>query len=180
MLLVLLVLVMIVYTLRKEGLTLKYKDICSNFTHNLPDDTQCIHTQVPPQVEKVYNIDFDSPFDRYKKNDITSNYNMSYYDDTSFDVDVDIVKQPANNILPYFKSYSYCDLSNNLPSCIYTTCGIPEETHNKTVAELMKTNQLKPQRNATENLKNQRATSSTNYNTYNNASMNYLSSIRSI
>lgn len=180
MLVVLLVLVILVYTLRKEGLTMQYKDICSNFTHKIPDHTPCIHTQVPPQVEKVYNIDFDSPFDRYKKNDINSIYNMSYYDDTSFNVDMDIAKQSANNMFPYFKSYTYCDLSNNLPSCVYTTCGIDEVTHRKTVAELMQTHKLKPQRDAIVNLKIQRTVNSVNYDTYNKASTDYLSSIRNI
>jgi hypothetical protein len=180
MLLILLVLVILVYTLRKEGLTLQYKDICNNFTHKIPDNAKCIHTQVPPQVEKVYNIDFESPFNRYKKNDIKSSYNISYYDDTSFNIDIDIAKQSSNNVLPYFKSYSYCDLSNNLPSCTYTSCGILEGTHNKTVADLMQTHKLKPQRDAIANLKNQRTTNSTNYDIYNKASTNYLSSIRNI
>jgi hypothetical protein len=180
MLVLLLVLVILVYTLRKEGLTMQYKDICSNFTHKIPDNTQCIHTQVPPQVEKVYNIDFDSPFDRYKKNDINSIYNISYYEDASFNVDIDIAKQSSNNVLPYFKSYTYCDLSNNLPSCVYTTCGIDEVTHRKTVAELMQTHKLKPQSEAIVHLKNNRATYSANYDTYNKASTHYLSSIRNI
>lgn len=180
MLVLLLVLVILVYTLRKEGLTMQYKEISSNFTHKLPDDTQCIHTQVPPQVEKVYNIDFDSPFDRYKKNDIKSIYNMSYYDDASFDIDMDIAKQPSNNVLPYFKSYTYCDLSNNLPSCVYTTCGIDAVTHRKTVAELMQTHKLKPQSDAIVDLKNNRTVNSVHYDTYNKASTDYLYSIRNI
>jgi len=183
MLLYLLVIVIFIYVLcQYEGLTTytKYKDISNNFKHNIPEDTDCIYTQVPPQIAKIYNTDFDSPFNRYSLNNINSKYNKSYYDDTSFNVDINITKQSANNVLPYFKSYSYCDLSNNVPSCTYTTCGIPEETHDKSVAELMNKHQKSYKETAVQKLSNERKTNSNNYTTYNTTSNNYLSSIQNI
>tara|TARA_B110000977_G_scaffold165437_1_gene212603 strand:+ start:96 stop:644 length:549 start_codon:yes stop_codon:yes gene_type:complete len=182
MLLFILIIVISIYFLRKEGLVdhMKYKDISDNFTHNIPGDTDCIYTQVPPQVSKIYNIDFDSPLNRYKLNNIKSKYNISYYDDSSFNVDFDMVKQESNNVLPYFKAYTYCDLSNNLPSCTYTTCGIPIKEHNQSVSKLMNDKKLVSKKTTVDKLSNERTSNSNNYNLYNKNSIDYLYSIRNI
>lgn len=165
MLIYLLVIVILLRFLRKEGLTtyLKYKEISHLFEHDISEESDCIYTQIPPQVEKVYNIDFDSPFDRYNKLNIDSKYNVSYYDDTSFNTNLDIKKNEANNIFPFFKAYRYCDLSNNEPTCTYLTCGTNEEFHNKEVANILTKAKTDAKNNASARLNAERTTLSQRY-----------------
>lgn len=186
MLIYLLVFVILLRCLRKEGLTtyLKYKEISHLFEHNISGESNCIYTQVPPQVEKVYNIDFDSPFDRYEKLNIDSKYNVSYYEDTSFNVDLDIKKNEANNIFPFFKSYRYCDLEDGKPTCPVLTCGTNEEistdkivSHNKKVAEIMSEKRTQAKNKAITELNNQRSTLSKQYNADKTNSNNYINSL---
>lgn len=154
MLIYLLVIVILLRFLRKEGLT----------TYDISGGSNCIYTQVPPQVEKIYNIDFDSPFDRYDTLNINSKYNVSYYDDTSFNINLDIKKNQANNIFPFFKAYRYCDLSNNEPTCVVETCDESDISHNKGVAELMSKQRTLAKNKAITELNNQRSTLSKQYN----------------
>ncbi len=161
MLVYILIVVLLYIFFRKEGLTtyLKYKDIQDQFEHNLDGETPCIYTQIPPQISIVYNVDFDSPFDRYTNTNINSKYNDSYYDDTSFNVQVDITKEKNNNVFPFFKTYNYCDLSGGLPTCTYLTCGINESTHknnitphNTQVAEMLKKKKTEDKTKSIKNL----------------------------
>jgi len=64
MLVYVLIAVLLYIFFRKEGLTtyLKYKEIQDQFDHDLDGETPCIYTQIPPQIARVYNVDFDSPF----------------------------------------------------------------------------------------------------------------------
>ena len=189
MLVYVLIVVLLYIFFRKEGLTtyLKYKEIQDQFEHNLDGETPCIYTQIPPQISKVYNVDFDSPFDRYTNTNINSKYNDSYYDDTSFNVQVDITKEKNNNVFPFFKTYNYCDLSGGLPTCTYLTCGINESTHknnitshNTQVAEMIKEKQTEAKSKAINNLSIERYNSSKYYDESKIKSTDYLDNIRNI
>lgn len=186
MLIYLLVIVFLLRLLRKEGLTtyLKYKEISHLFEHNIDGETDCIYTQIPPQVEKVYNTDFDSPFNRYNTLDIDSRYNISYYEDTSFNVETDIRKNVSNNLLPFFETYRYCDLINNEPTCTYLTCGVNEEistnqigSHNKEVANLLKSKRLQSKSKAISELNYQRTSISNKYNNYDRITNTYINNL---
>lgn len=192
MLIYLLVIVILLRCLRKEGLTtyLKYKEISHLFKDDISGESHCIYTQIPPQVQKVYNIDFDSPFDRYDTLNIDSKYNVSYYDDTSFNVEMDIEKNEADNIFPFFKTYRYCDLSNsdlsnNIPTCTYLTCGTNEElstdkivSHNKGVADLLKSKRLQSKSKTITELNNQRSALSKQYESNEEKYTNYINDLQ--
>lgn len=187
MLIYLLVIVILLRCLRKEGLTtyLKYKEISHLFDHNISGESDCIYTQVPPQVQKVYNIDFDSPFNRYDTLNIDSKYNVSYYDDTSFNTNLDIKKNQANNILPFFKAYRYCDLKDNEPTCTYLTCGKNEEmstdeivSHNKGVAKLMTEQRTQAKNKTITELNNQRSALSKQYESNEEKYTDYMNDLQ--
>lgn len=196
MLLYLLIIVILLRFVRKEGLTtyFKYKEISHLFDHDISGETDCIYTQIPPQIEKVYNIDFDSPLDRYNQLNIDSKYNIPYYDDTSFNVKLDINKNVANNVLPFFQTYRYCDMKDMQPTCTYLTCGTNEEksesrtipetgqsiyvvSHNKAVAELLKKKRSEIVPKTINDLNTQRSSLSNQYIDYNNKSNNYINSL---
>jgi hypothetical protein len=189
MLVYVLIAVLLYIFFRKEGLTtyLKYKEIQDQFDDDLDGETPCIYTQIPPQIARVYNVDFDSPFDRYTKTDINSKYNESYYDDISFNVQVDITKETKNNVLPFFKTYTYCDLSGGFPTCTYLTCGINESTHknnitshNTQVAKMLKEKKTEAKPKAINDLSIERSNASNYYDKSNQESTDYLNSIRNI
>lgn len=181
---IIIIIVIFIYILRyNEGLTtyVKYKDIRKNFTHKISGDTDCIYTQISPQIDKVYNIDYTSPFDRYNHNNINSDYNKSYYNkNNTIDVDISITKQKDNQVIPYFKTFTYCELIDNKPTCNYITCGIPEETHNKEVAKIIYTDKIKNRNIAQQLFSNEINNNLTNYNNNNTIIHNYLSSIKNI
>lgn len=179
---VLLIIVFFFYLLNHyEGLTTtytKYKEIKDNYKHKISDDTDCIYTQIPPQNAKIYSNDYDSPFERYNNPNINSKYNKSYYDKNNFTINFDIIKQDDNQIMPYYKSYTYCDLSNNLPTCAYTSCGIPEEKHDKLVAEYLQQKKLEMINPVKQNLSNVIKSNLKNYYNNNIITTNYLESIK--
>lgn len=203
MLIYLLLIVILFIFFKKEGFNtyLKYKDIPKDIsdkfdTKEATPETDCIYTELPPQIEKVYNVDFDSPFDRYNKSNINSEYNISYYDDDDLlDISFDITKQESDNIFPFYQAYRYCDLSNQEPTCTHLTCGINEEiseiqnirgrqkinvvSHIKAVADLLNQKQLEVKPNATSELSTKRTNLSNEYNVNDEKSTKYLGSINS-
>ena len=179
---VLLVFVLFMYLFNHyEGLTTtytKYKEIKHNYKHKISGDTDCIYTQIPPQISKIYSNDYDSPFDRYNSTNVDSKYNKSYYDKKKFNIDIDMVKQDDNQIMPFYKSYTYCDLSNNLPTCTYTSCGIPEEKHDKLVAEYLQQKKMETIAPAQQKLSDEVKSNLSNYYNNNIITNNYLESIK--
>lgn len=207
MLIYLLVIVILFIFFKKEGFTtyLKYKDIpkdiSDKFDTKSTPETDCIYTEIPPQIEKVYNVDFNSPFNRYNQLNMNSEYNVSYYDDKSLDIDFDITKQESNNIFPFYQAYRYCDLSNQEPTCTYFTCGVNEEisemrtirrrgrrgrqrinvvSHNKAIADLLNKKKSEVKLNATNDLSIQRTKLSYEYQENDKNSKTYLESIINI
>ena len=156
----------------------KYNDIKHKFKHKISGHTDCIYTQIPQQHAKIYSNDYESPFDRYTKTNVNSKYNKSYYDTKPFDIDIDIVQQDDNQIMPFYKSYTYCDLSNNLPTCTYTSCGIPEEKHDKLVAEFLQQKKMEKIKSVQQNLSNEVKSNLNNYYNNNIITTNYLESIK--
>jgi len=177
---IIIIIVFFIYIKRyNEGLTtyLKYKDISNNFSHKISGDTDCIYTEIPPQISKIYNVDYNSPFDRYNVNNINSEYNKPYYDNKSIDIDINVTKKTDNTVVPFFKIFTYCELNNNKPTCTYTSCGISEEKHDKSVAELMNKKRLEKIQVETPKFLNEINKNLINYNNNNIISNNYLSSI---
>lgn len=174
--------VIFIYVFRNyEGLTTytKYKEIKDKFEHEISEDTDCIYTQISPQISKIYNFDYTSPFDRYKNKNINSEYNKPYYNnDNTIDLDIDVTTQIDNQIMPYYKTYTYCELSNNETTCNYTTCGIPEETHNKLVADFLYQKKMEMNDTIKQNVTNEINSNLNNYNNNNIITTNYLDSIK--
>lgn len=143
-----------------------------------PGELQCIETRIQPQRSETYNVDFNSPFDRYTTTNVSSDYNQAYYRKDPFQVDLPIVTSTKlNNVSGQIYPYTYCNWEQNQPSCVFTTRGQSQEKHNAQVGDWLQKKQQTEQLRATATQTRVRSIDSNTYTSYSDDTQKYIRSI---
>lgn len=144
-----------------------------------PGELHCMATTIDPQRGETYNIDFNSPFDRYTTTNVQSNYNQSYYKNP-FTLNLPILSNKPNefnNVSGHIQPYTYCNWEKNVPTCVFTTRRQSQEKHNAQVGNWLRTKQQTQLLNSKSNQRRIRSTYSNIYERYKNDSLKYIQSI---
>jgi glutaredoxin-related protein len=179
---ILLSIVLYIYTF-KEGLNVTYKQIKDQIsmdeikdqTSYVEDNTECIYTEINPQIATVYNYDYQNIYDVTQTNQSNSNNLFTpYYSNRTFDVDICMNQESLNYVKPFSKNYTYCEISNNIPTCSVVSCGLDKKTHNYKVAELLESRKNIKQNMAMKELSEERKRNSQDYTSKMNTLNNYI------